>query len=80
MIYNMYTVKDELTNNFKAPVLMMNDSEALRQFKGQVNNIQLWKDNPSDFSLYKVGTFDEEKGEIIPEMEKLAGGRSVVDA
>lgn len=80
MTYEMYSVKDELTNRFNAPIMMLNDDEAKRAFKSQVNNIQIWKDNPSDFSLYKVGTFCEETGEIIYKPEKLAGGRSVLDA
>lgn len=76
----MYSVKDELTNRFNMPAIMTGDNEALRAFKSQVNSIQIWKDNPADFSLYKVGTFDEETATIEPLMEKIVGGRSVVDA
>lgn len=79
MTYGLFSVKDELTSHFLAPVMMMNEDEAKRQFKSQVNNIQLWKDNPSDFSLYKLGSFDEDTGEILYKPEKIIGGRSVLN-
>lgn len=79
MTYGLFSVKDELTSHFLAPVMMLNEDEAKRQFKSQVNNIQLWKDNPSDFSLYKLGSFDEDTGEILYKPEKIIGGRSVLN-
>ena len=80
MKYTMYSVKDVMTERYFAPVMMLNDNEAIRQFKTQVNNQQLWKDNPQDFDLYSLGTFEEETGEIIYKPTKIIGGRSVVDA
>ena len=79
MTYELYSVKDEMTSQHLAPVMMRNEDEAKRQFKTQVNNIQLWKDNPSDFSLYRLGTFDEDSGEILYKPEKIIGGRSVLN-
>lgn len=75
----MYAVKDELSNSFYAPALMRNDAEALRAFKSQVNHQDIWKDNPGDFGLYKVGEYNDATGEITPEFEKLASGRSVIE-
>ena len=79
MILEFYAVKDELSNRFLAPVLMNSEAEAKRQFKSQINNIQIWKDNPSDFSLYCLGSFNEETGQLIGSPVKLVGGRSVLD-
>lgn len=79
MKYNFYCVKDELTDRYNSPVLMINDDEAKRAFKSQVNNIQIWKDNPADFSLYNMGTFEEETGDMTFEPYKVVGGRSVLD-
>lgn len=82
--YKMYSVKDELTGKFMNP-LFVEEGEisaqlATRQFASQVNSIQLWKDNPSDYSLYEVGIFDDESGaEAIP-LQKIASGRSVLNA
>ena len=80
MIVSIYSVKDELSNEFMQPALISNDDLAKRQFKTQVNTITLWKENASDYSLYKIGSFNNETGEIIPKIEKIAGGRSVLNA
>lgn len=79
MITPMFAVKDELSGIFLAPVMMRNDNEALRAFKSQVNHTEIWKDNPGDFGLYRVGEYNDATGEIEPEFEKLASGRSVIE-
>lgn len=79
MITPMYAVKDEMSGIFLSPVMMRNDNEALRAFKTQVNHTEIWRDNPADFGLYKVGNYNDETGEITPEFEKLASGRSVIE-
>ena len=51
----------------------------LVEFTYQINNIDQWKFNSEDFSLYKIGTYDQATGTIIGiQPEKLSGGRSVV--
>lgn len=83
MKYVMYSVKDELTNKFMNPMFIEEeehaDQLAIRQFRSNVNNIKLWKDNPNDYSLFKVGTFDDEEGAAASVIEKVISGRSVVD-
>lgn len=83
MQYNMYSVKDELTGKFMNPMFVEDgehaNSIAIRQFKSNLNNIKLWKDNPNDFSLYLVGAFDDEEGAAICPIEKIISGRSVLD-
>ena len=79
-IFNIYTVKDELTNKFFEPTFIESEKEALRLFKHQVNNIPLWKSNASDYSLFKIGTFDQSTGTVIGiQPEKVIGGRSCLD-
>ena len=79
MVLEFYAVKDELSQTFLSPVLMNSEAEAKRQFKSQINNIPIWKDNPSDFSLYCLGSFNQETGELIGSPTKIVGGRSVLD-
>lgn len=77
-------VKDELTGTFFQPNYFKGEKakeQALRLFESQVNNNQLWKDNPNDFGLYKLGYFNEEKGITFNDCdgpEKLASGGSVL--
>lgn len=82
--YKMYSVKDELTQKYMNPLFIeeseIADQLAERQFKSQVNNIQLWKDNPNDYSLYCVGVFDDENGAEASALIKICSGRSVLNA
>lgn len=79
MITELYSVKDELTQTYLQPAYFNSEAEAKRMFKTQINNIDLWKDNSSDYSLYKVGTWDNETGTLIPIQEKIINGRSVLN-
>lgn len=74
----VYSVKDELTDTFMQPIFHESDLEVGRIFEYQINNTPIWKSNPADFSLYKLGTFNEETGEFNSKIEKIAGGRSVL--
>lgn len=80
MICNMYAVKDELSGEFMIPTIIKNDDMAKRQFKTQINTIELWRENPSDYSLFKLGTYNDETGIIESHLEKIVGGRSVLNA
>lgn len=78
-IFNIYAVKDELTNKFMEPTFIKDENEAKRLFTYQINNIDLWKQNSSDYSLFKIGTYDQGSGTLIGiQPEKVIGGRSVV--
>ena len=79
-VFNIYAVKDELTNKFMQPTFIENENEALRLFKFQINDIGLWKANASDYSLFKIGTYDQASGTVIGiQPEKVIGGRSVLN-
>ena len=78
MIFGVFAVKDEMTNRFMEPQYARTEIEATRIFTMQVNDIKLWKDNSADFSLFKIGEFDEEKGFISNEVKKIIGGRAVL--
>lgn len=87
----MYSVKDEMTGKFMNPMFVecadtdeldsveTSDRLAIRSFKSNLNNIQLWKDNPNDYSLYRVGKFDDELGAASVVNIKVASGRSVLN-
>ena len=77
MIFQVFAVKDEMTNRFMEPQFARTDIEMTRIFTMQINDIKLWKDNSADYSLYKIGEYDEEKGFINNDIIKIIGGRSV---
>ena len=77
-VFKVVAVKDELTNSFLQPTMIESIEEAQRLFAYQVNSIGLWKENPEDYSLYHIGTFDQETGTLIGiEPVKVIGGRAV---
>lgn len=83
MNYIMYAVKDELTGKFMNPMFVEDDEYAdkiaTRQFTSNINSIKLWKDNPNDYSLFRVGSYSDEEGAAATVIEKIIGGRSVID-
>ena len=77
-VFKIVAVKDELTESFLEPTFVGEIKEAERLFQYQINNIPLWKDNASDYSLYYLGDFDQETGCISSSLSKIASGRSMI--
>lgn len=73
----MCAVKDELSETFLAPVFAKSEEEIIRLFDYQINNTPLWKENPSDFSIYQLGDYNEITGEVRANLRKIASGKSV---
>lgn len=67
MIVNLYAMRD-LKTNFMSPTVSMNDAAAMRSFESAIESSQgeLFT-HRSDFQLYRLGTYDLEKGKLIPE-------------
>lgn len=77
-VFKVVAVKDELTNNFLQPTFIESIEESERLFAYQINTIGLWKENPEDYSLYHIGSYDQETGSIIGiNPVKIVGGRAV---
>lgn len=79
----IYAVRDELTGTFFTPIFLKGDNtlkQAERVFGEMVNNNPIWKNNPNDFGLYQIGTFNENTGIIKNEsnseftIEKINSG------
>lgn len=81
MICKIYSVKDELSGNFHNPMFLasseISEKEATRIFKSEVNNTSIWKDNPHDFTLYYLGSFDSKTGEFVNEKKEIINGSAV---
>lgn len=79
MVNTAYAVKDNLSDKFNGIIFFNSEAEAKRAFKSNVNNIEIWRDNPGDFDLYMIGTFDDETGELHTQLTKICNGRSVLN-
>lgn len=73
----MYAFKDVLIG-FMEPFLQQNRAVAMRSFQQTMTNensgISRYQ---KDIELWKIGNFNEETGEITPELEYVMAGRDV---
>ena len=70
MIFNLYCIKDELSE-YASPITIEDDAQAKRYFRYTVENTKMMKDNPEDFSIWHCGYFDTETGQISGTEKKL---------
>ena len=64
--YLMFSVKDEKAQAFNLPFLQTNVDLAIRTLASSVTNPDsVVSKYPQDFTLYKLGTFDEITGAIV---------------
>lgn len=82
MIINVYSIRDTLSG-FLTPVLEHNDAIAMRNFSlacsKQANESSTMRFRPSDYALYRIGTFDTESGALdrLDPVELVCTGDSV---
>ena len=68
MIQNVYTIKDAKSNTFANPYYSINDATAIRSFQQAANDPNTTINQfPSDFSLYRLGTFCDQSAEFTLE-------------
>ncbi|UPW41636.1 nonstructural protein [Peromfec virus RodF8_33] len=66
MIYPLYSVQDAATG-FLTPTMDSNDASALRNFRhAMIASRDVMHTHPSDFALYRIGSFDTESGILTP--------------
>lgn len=67
MKYGVYAIYDSAAHVFTAPTIDISDASAVRSFQQAIaNSGSVMNFKPDDFSLYQVGTFDVETGELEP--------------
>jgi len=84
MLYFVCSLRDEVSENFESVSLEVSEATAIRNFVSALRISQERKNgllysNPSDFSLYVVGSFDSTNGNLTPSVPKLLRRGFVVD-
>ncbi len=65
MILNVYSVFDTASAMYDRPFFAQTDGQALRSFGDiAVNAEHPIGQHPKDYALYKIGTYDDNKGKI----------------
>lgn len=63
-----YSVYDTKAEHFENPIYIRTDAEAIRAFTEVCNDPSSpMGKNPEDYLLYRVGSWDNEKGNFTPE-------------
>jgi hypothetical protein len=67
IVFSVYDTKSEA---FSTPFFMASHGMAIRAFEDQVNSPDsgLLYLHSSDFTLYRVGTYDDASGTLVPEV------------
>lgn len=66
MKVGIYTVYDQVAGVYQHPFVMLNDDVATRVMRNSVNNPEHnFALNPEDYTLYRIGWFDDEDGSIL---------------
>lgn len=67
MTYGVYAIYDFAAHVFTAPTIDISEASAVRSFQQAIANPgSVMNFKPADFSLYQVGTFNVETGELEP--------------
>lgn len=82
MITNVYAVRDEVACLYKYDFRRQRHGEAIRFFSDgvQMKDTEIGR-HPADFSLYHLGTFNDETGrfESLDVPHRLCGGLDFID-
>lgn len=77
----IYTVYDSIAKVHSSPIMLLNDDVAIRIMKNCVNNQEHnYSLNPTDYTLYKLGEFDDNTAEITSERTLLVSLLSLVSS
>lgn len=70
MMLQIYSVYDAKACFFGQPFFDQNPASAIRNFSDAVNDgsnpHNMWHKHPEDYSLFCIGDFDNQNGELIP--------------
>ena len=74
MKVKLYAVLDQASGVYDGPVPAAADGVAMRNFANMAKNENTAIGmNPRDYSLWRVGVWDDSTGEIIPETKHCLG-------
>ena len=75
MKLNVYSIFDSAAKAYTSPFFMHNDGLAIRAFQDNVNAEQEnnISKHPDQFTLFKIGEFDDSTGEIKTDVVKSLG-------
>lgn len=78
MIYNVFSVYDEKAQAFLPPFILPKVAQAKRIFSDCINSDDhQFGNHPDDYTLFRLGTFNDEDGQFLLERAKQSLGNGV---
>jgi hypothetical protein len=78
VIYNVFSIYDEKADAFLPPFILPNVNMAKRVFSDCVNSdTHQFGLNPTDYTLFELGTFDDANGQFMLQRTKQSHGNGV---
>lgn len=78
MIFDIFSVYDEKLEAFLPPFVLVNERMAKRVFADCVNSeSHAFGKNPHDYTLFRLGQFDDSDGQLLVERTKHSLGNGV---
>jgi hypothetical protein len=80
MRLNVYTIFDVASGAYMRPFFLQSDGQAMRAFTDIATDAEHDVGaHPEDYSLFRIGTYDDNRGQLVPEdPECLATALEVV--
>lgn len=81
MILYICSIRDSATETFARPIFVQNSRIAVRSFTDEVNRAEANNDlnkHPDDFTLFELGTFDDQTGQFSGNIVQLARAKDII--
>lgn len=81
MDFKIFTIYDSITDAYMTPFFLRNVPHAQRVFRSMVNNQnEQMATSPGDFTLFEIGHWTDEDGNIVPiDLKSHGTGLSYLD-
>lgn len=74
MITHLYSIHDSKAQAYNSPFAFHRDEQAMRTFSDCIRSPEhTFSKNPADYTLFKIGTYDDEQGDIQPNVPYSLG-------
>lgn len=80
MILKVFSIYDGAAKSFNKPFFMLTKAEAMRAFVSTIRTESLLHENPTDFSLYQLGTYDDSDGKFSEDISNLGSALYFMNA
>lgn len=64
-MFRICSIRDSKSESWMTPMFFHTDAQALRSFSDVVNGDTEFGKHPEDYTLFAVGMFDDELGEVV---------------